>query len=190
VSLADLAAFGSFIGGVAVIVSFCSKFGKAPRGEDRMLRTRLASFVIALALAGCVSETNWRLIEAEVAEFHARQANGEDAAILEDATPNLRQAASNGDLTRLNNAVRAVPGCAAAVRQMQWNTNVNAAGHFITTTFRRACANDDLFEEFQFQMIGGQAVLNGYNVSGIALFPEATPASPNAIPDNLPGTPT
>lgn len=143
-----------------------------------MLRM-IVSLCALAAFGGCVSQTNWAVIETAVAEFHARQARGEDQTIYEDAAPALRDAASLSDLQRLNTAVRAVAGCGAPTRDpAQWNSTQGTGGHIIVVVYNRTCAGGPLAETFTFRMTGGAAKLQGYNVSGMALFPTAPTAAP------------
>jgi hypothetical protein len=140
---------------------------------------------LALAAAGlaaaCMSQADTSAVEAPAAEFPAQQAQGADAAIYEAASPTFRASARVEDLARLNAAVRAVEGCSAPARNPNiWNNNMNTSGHFISVVYNRTCTGGDLTENFVFQVNGSDALLHGYNVSGMALFP-AAPA-PAAAP--------
>jgi hypothetical protein len=148
--------------------------------------------VFALAAAGlaaaCMSQADTSAVEAAAAEFHQRQAQGEDAAIFEAASPGFRASARVEDLTRLNAVVRAVQGCNAPTRNPNiWNNNMNTSGHYISVVYNRTCAGGDLTENFVFVVNGNEALLYGYNVSGMALFPAApTPASEPVAPEETP----
>jgi hypothetical protein len=77
----------------------------------------LKQFALLIAagslVSACMSATDNAAITNAVAEFHNRQARGDDAAIYQGATPDLRTAASLQDLARLDAAVRAIQGCSA-----------------------------------------------------------------------------
>lgn len=155
-----------------------------------MLRT-IIGLCALVTMSGCVSQTNWAVIETAVSEFHARQARGEDQMIYEDAAPALRQSASLADLQRLNGAVRAVSGCGEPARDpAQWNSTQGTGGHLITVVYNRTCAGGPLVESFVFQMTGGGAKLQGYNVSGMALFPAAPTAAPQTETAPEPSAPS
>lgn len=131
-------------------------------------------------LTACMSATDNAAINAAVSEFHDRQARGDEAAIYQAATPDLRASATLQDLTRLDAAVRAIQGCSApGAHPDGFNNAMNTAGHFITVTYNRQCSGGPLVETFVFRMNGAQPMLQGYNASGMALFP-AAPAAPTA----------
>lgn len=139
---------------------------------------QFALLIATVSLVGaCMSASDNAAITNAVAEFHDRQARGEDAAIYQAATPDLRAAASLEDLTRLDAAVRAIQGCSApGPNPDQWNNAMNTSGHFITATYNRQCSGGPLVETFVFRMNGAQPLLQGYNASGMALFPAASTA--------------
>jgi hypothetical protein len=158
---------------------------------------QFALLIAAGSLASaCMSATDNAAITNAVTEFHDRQARGEDAAIYQGATPDLRAAASLQDLTRLDAAVRAVQGCSdPGANPDQWNNAINTSGHFITATYNRRCGGGPLVETFVFRMDGAQPLLQSYNASGMALFPAApTAANPTQTTTDTaapakPGTP-
>lgn len=128
--------------------------------------------------AGCMSQADTSAVEAAAAEFHRLQAQGDDAAIFEAGSPAFRARATVENLARLNNVVRAAQGCSAPVRNPNvWNNNVTTSGHFITVVYNRTCDGGEMTENFVFVVSDGAAKLNGYNVSGMALFPTAAPAT-------------
>jgi hypothetical protein len=152
------------------------------------MKPHLALALGAAALvSACMSQTDLTAVEAAVVEFHEQQAQGNDAAILEAASPGFRASARLEDLARLNAAVRGVEGCSAPVRNPNiWNNNVNTSGHYITVVYNRTCTGGDLTENFVFLVNGSDARLYGYNVSGMALFP-AAPAAAAEPPANTEG---
>lgn len=136
------------------------------------------SIVFAAFACACMSQTDLASVNAAVDRFHQQQASGADEAIYQAAAPDLRAAASLDDLRRIDAAVRAVQGCAPPGHDpSSWNNNVNTTGHFITLVYSRQCASGSLTETFVFRINGPQALLVGYNASGMALFPPAPPAS-------------
>lgn len=143
-----------------------------------------ALVVSVLLLTACMSATDNAAISGAVSEFHDRQARGDDEAIYQAATPDLRAAATLQDLVRLNGAVRAIQGCGAiGANPDQFNNAMNTSGHFITVTYSRQCSGGPLVETFVFRMAGPRAVLQSYNASGMALFPAAPAAASQAAPD-------
>jgi hypothetical protein len=152
----------------------------------------------AALLSGCMSQADTGAVEAAIAQFHEDQAMGDDQAIYDAATAAFRAAARLEDLARLNAAVRAVEGCTAPTRDAaQWRNNVTTSGHFITVVYNRQCTGGPLAETFVYQIVGGEAALLNYNVSGMALFPAMAPAAPateptaptTAPPETPPATP-
>jgi hypothetical protein len=160
----------------------------------------LKNFTLLIAasslLTACMSATDNAAISGAVSEFHERQARGDDAAIYQAATPDLRAAATLQDLTRLDAAVRAIQGCTAVGANPDgFNNSMNTSGHFITVTYNRQCTGGPLVETFVFRIAGAHALLQSYNASGMALFPAApaaaaqAPAPDAATTDAKPATP-
>ena len=147
---------------------------------------RLILSIVAGALASaCMSPTDFSAVERAAAQFHDLQARGDDNAIYQAASPEFRASSQLQDLARIDNAVRNIRGCQAAARDPNnWNNNVNTSGHFITVVYNRQCADGPLVERFVFRVTGDQALLAGYNASGMALFPPAppSPAATTAAP--------
>lgn len=138
---------------------------------------RLVLSMAAGALASaCMSPTDFSAVERAAAQFHDLQARGDDNAIYQAASPEFRASSRLEDLARIDNAVRTIRGCQAPARDPNtWNNNINTSGHFITVVYNRQCADGPLAETFVFQVTGNQALLAGYNASGMALFPSAPP---------------
>ena len=138
----------------------------------------VALFISVSLLTACMSATDNAAINGAVSEFHDRQARGDDAAIYQAATPDLRAAATLQDLTRLNGAVRAIQGCSAVGANPDgFNNAMNTSGHFITVTYNRQCTGGPLVETFVFRIAGAHALLQSYNASGMALLAPPTTAA-------------
>lgn len=147
-----------------------------------MLDRRIVGAVLALGLGGCISREEMGAVQTAVAQFHERQANAQDDEIYRTASADFRRSAQVSDLSRLNNAVRAAQVCDPPARDPSYfNNNQSTSGHFVTVVYNRNCRDGEMVETFVFRMQGGQAVLQSYNVSGMALFPAAA-AAPAAKP--------
>jgi hypothetical protein len=148
----------------------------------------LKNFTLLIAAGSlataCMSATDNAAIAGAVSEFHDRQARGDDAAIYQAATPDLRAAATLQDLTRLNGAVRAIQGCSAVGPNPDgFNNSMNTSGHFITVTYNRQCTGGPLVETFVFRIAGAHALLQSYNASGMALLAPPAAAAQAPAPD-------
>jgi hypothetical protein len=151
-----------------------------------MLKHFALSIAASSFVTACMSPTDNAAINAAVSEFHDRQNRGDDAAIYQAATPDLRAAATLQDLTRLDTAVRAMQGCSAPGPNPDgFNNAMNTSGHFITVTYNRQCSGGPLAETFVFRMNGAQPLLQGYNASGMALFPAPSTAANQAQPPDV-----
>lgn len=135
--------------------------------------------IACVLLSACMSQQDTASVEAAADRFHAHQAAGEDQAIYDEASSGFRDAARVEDLARLNAAVRGAAGCGAPARNPNaWNNTINTSGHFITLVYDRQCDGGPLTETFVFIVQGEQALLQNYNVAGMALFPTLAPAAP------------
>lgn len=151
-----------------------------------MAKRLVLSIATAALVAACMSQADTSAVEGAVAQFHGLQSRGDDAAIYAAASPEFRQNASAENLARIDSAVRNVRGCAAPTRDPNaWNSNINTSGHFVTVVYNRQCTDGPLAETFVFRLNGNQALLMGYNASGMALFPSApaSPATTTAAPE-------
>lgn len=155
-----------------------------------MAKRLMLSIATAALVAACMSQADTAAVEAAVAQFHALQSRGDDAAIYAAASAEFRQNASAEDLARIDTAVRNVRSCAAPARDPNaWNSNVNTSGHFVTVVYNRQCADGPLTETFVFRVNNNEALLMGYNAAGMALFPPA-PANPATTTREQSTTPT
>lgn len=143
----------------------------------------------ALALGACMSQENMGAVEAAVARFYELQASGRDAEIVADASQGFRNASSVADIKRLNDVVRATRNCTAAERDLSnWRSTQGTGGHVVVVVYRRQCEGGDMAETFTFQIVGGEPLLHGYNVAGMALFPTAPPTPVTPATTELPAT--
>ena len=151
-------------------------------GARATMAKRLILSIVALASA-CMSPTDFAVVERAAAQFHDLQARGDDNAIYQAASPELRASSRLEDLTRIGNAVRNIRGCQAPARDPNtWNNNIDTSGHFITVVYNRQCADGPLVETFVFRVTGQQALLAGYHASGMALFPASPPSPATTAP--------
>lgn len=141
-------------------------------------------FAAVLALGACMSQENMAVVEGAADRFFELQSTSQDSEIYADATPGFRAASNVADLTRLNNAVRAVRNCTAPTRDLSnWRSTQGTGGHVVIVTYRRQCDGGELVDTFTFQIVGGQALLHGYNVAGMALFPSAPAPAAEPAPE-------
>lgn len=137
----------------------------------------------ALLLAACTSQEDMGAVDTAAQQFFQLQQAGQDAEIFGDASQGFRNSAQLSDLQRINSAVRAARDCSAPERDpVNWRTTQSTSGHFVTVTYKRQCAGGELVDTLVFQIVGGQALVHGYNASGMALFP-VQETSPPAAPD-------
>lgn len=140
-------------------------------------------FAAALALGACMSQENMGAVEAAVARFYELQSSGRDVEIVGDASQGFRNASSVEDIKRLNDVVRAARNCSAPARDLSnWRSTQGTGGHMVVVVYHRQCEGGDMAETFTFQIVGGQPLLHGYNVAGMALFPTAPPQTPDPPP--------
>lgn len=136
-------------------------------------------FAALLGLGACMSQENMGAIEAAASRFYDLQSTRQDAEIVADATQGFRDAATVADIVRLNDAVRAAQNCTTPVRdQANWRSSQTTNGHFVVVTYRRQCDGGEMVDTFTFQMVGDRAILHGYHVAGMALFPTTQPTPP------------
>jgi hypothetical protein len=149
------------------------------------MRRTILALAAASMLGACMSQENMSVVEAAAQQFFQLQQAGQDAEIFGDASPGFRDAAQLSDLERINGAVRAARGCSAPVRDAaNWRSNQSTSGHFVTVVYRRQCEGGELVDTLVFRIVGDQALLNGYNASGMALFPATQPtAAPTSAVD-------
>ena len=140
-----------------------------------MKHAMLAALVV---LSACMSQENLASIDTAASHFFEQQAAGQDAEIVADSSQGFRDSATVEDLARLNGAVRALRNCTAPARDpANWRSNQTTSGHFVTVVYDRECESGGLTETITFQIIGDRAILHGYNVAGMALFPAAAPTT-------------
>ncbi|MEZ6023084.1 MAG: hypothetical protein R3C16_06665 [Hyphomonadaceae bacterium] len=153
--------------------------------------------LFALMLAGCMSPVDLSMVEAAAAQFHQRQAAGDDRAIYDNADPAFRSAAEFAVLERVNGAVRNAQGCGAPSRDpASWTSTVNTSGHFITVVYGRQCAEGAITETMVFRVSEGGAALLNYNANGIPLMarepapaPAPAPSPESTPPEDVPASP-
>jgi hypothetical protein len=142
------------------------------------MHTRIATIFACIAtLTACVAPQDMSAVEAAAAAFHQHQQAGEDAANYQAAAGAFRGALTEDNFARIETAIRQAPGCSAPVRDpANYRSSMSTSGSFVQVVYNRTCANGPIAEQMTFEMISNTPKLTAYYVSGMALFPSASPA--------------
>jgi len=106
----------------------------------------LLPLTAAAMLAGCGIKESYEQTGAEVAQFHTALDGEKYQAIWKGASPEMRKAASQQQLTTLLEAVHRKLGKVKDTKQVGWNSNATTEGSFVTvtmqTTFERGSGTE------------------------------------------------
>lgn len=106
----------------------------------------LLSLTAAAMLAGCGIKESYEQTGAEVAQFHKALDSENYEVIWKTASPGMRKASSQEQLTKLLEAVHRKLGKVKESKQVGWNSNTTTEGSFVTvtmqTTFERGAGTE------------------------------------------------
>lgn len=110
-------------------------------------------------------------VEKAIAEFHARQAAGDDVEIYRAGSRDFKTSTTVAQLARLNDAVRIAEGCSPPQRdKFNISTSVSTAGSFVTVLYVRTCARGQIAEQFLMRLGSDGPELEGYHIGGEAIL--------------------
>jgi|GEM_PF-2508920 outer membrane murein-binding lipoprotein Lpp len=131
------------------------------------MRKFLAAIAGCCALSACISEQDMSAVESTIAEFHARQAAGDDMAIYRAGSMAFKTSTTVAQLSSLNDAIRAAEGCGPPERdRANVSTRVSTSGSFVTVLYVRTCARGTIAEQFLMRLGGDGPEVEGYHISG------------------------
>lgn len=122
-----------------------------------------------LALGGC-SSGEMAAAERGVAEFRAHMDAGQFAAVYAAGSEELRNSASEADLTRILRALATKLGKAQSAEANGWKINFHTSGTFVTLGYKTNFEKGPGTEQFVFRAADGKALLVSYHVNSNALL--------------------
>jgi hypothetical protein len=131
----------------------------------------LLTVIACCSLAACISEQNMTAVEKAIAEFHARQAAGEDVEIYRAGSEDFKTSTTVAQLAQLNDAVRMAEGCSPPQRdKVNISTRVSTSGSFVTVLYVRTCAQGQIAEQFLMRLGSDGPEIEGYHIGGEAIL--------------------
>ena len=120
-----------------------------------------ASFLAACSLVKNLGEASAEANRA-VDRFHEQLNAEKDDAIYDAASPQFRSATTRDVLHGYLSRIRRKMGACTASHGSGFNINSDAKGTFMSLQRETQCANGPLQEDFNWQMVNGNAILVEY----------------------------
>jgi len=125
----------------------------------------LVALLAALCLSACSSGQDVTLAETEVGHFRQQMAAQQFAEIYGQASDDFKRTTSEDKLTRLLTAIDRRLGPVKDANRTSWGVNYNTSGTTVTLKFRTTFERGTGDESFTYRIVGGKAVLAGYQIS-------------------------
>jgi hypothetical protein len=118
-----------------------------------------------LLLGGCSAQADVKAGQADVVKFHSQLDAGSFDQIYDQSGPEMKQAASRADLTRMLSVVHRKLGAVQTSGMRRWNVNFTAGGKFLTLIYDTKFASGAGTENFVFKIAGNAEQLIGYHIN-------------------------
>lgn len=121
--------------------------------------------VIAATLAGCSMGQDMSVTDSAVAEFHAKLNNGQFAAIVAAAGPEMKSSGPEF-VERIHTKL----GMFRSTSRQGFNDNIINGDHTFTASYASVYSTGPATESFVYRLNSGKPVLIGYHVESVALL--------------------
>lgn len=121
--------------------------------------------VIAATLAGCSMGQDMSVTDSAVAEFHAKLNNGQFAAIVAAAGPEMKSSGPEF-VERIHTKL----GMFRSTSRQGFNDNIINGDHTFTASYASVYSTGPATESFVYRLNSGKPVLIGYHVESAALL--------------------
>lgn len=130
-------------------------------------RTWVLALALLLASCGGTDEA-----KGGVAAFRERVSQKAYSEIYRAAAPELRQAATEEQFTRLLTALDRKLGAWRSAADPAWHVTRSTGGHIVQLTYQSQFDKGSATEQFSWRIEQGAAVLRGYHVNSPLLITE------------------
>jgi hypothetical protein len=121
--------------------------------------------VTAATLAGCSMGQDMSVTDSAVAEFHAKLNNGQFAAIVAAAGPEMKSSGPEF-VERIHTKL----GMFRSTSRQGFNDNIINGDHTFTASYASVYSTGPATENFVYRLNSGKPVLIGYHVESAALL--------------------
>lgn len=121
--------------------------------------------VTAATLAGCSMGQDMSVTDSAVAEFHAKLNNGQFAAIVAAAGPEMKSSGPEF-VERIHTKL----GMFRSTSRQGFNDNIINGDHTFTASYASVYSTGPATESFVYRLNSGKPVLIGYHVESAALL--------------------
>jgi hypothetical protein len=125
----------------------------------------IAVLLGGLLLAACSSAQDLTLAETEVGHFRQQMAAQQYAEIYAQASDDFKKTTAEEKLTRLLSAIDRRLGAVKSSDRTSWGVNFNTSGTTVTLKFKTTFERGTGDESFVYRIVGGKAVLAGYQIN-------------------------
>lgn len=123
---------------------------------------------VELLAYGICPSKDFRAAQQAAQQFYGRMANGQYDAIYDDASADLKNAATRDSLISFLTQVNEQLGACRAA-SLVGDDYSRKGGRFVGLVYERKCTHGDVNERFAWRIADGKASLRGYHPAGSAL---------------------
>ncbi len=125
---------------------------------------------LAVVLAGCSMSGDSKVAQAEVVTFHELLDAGQFEKIYDNASSDLKKAATKEKFVDLLQAIHKKLGNTRASDMKGWTVNYNTSGSYATLTYQTFYTDDEANEQFVYRLEDNKALLAGYHIESNGLI--------------------
>jgi hypothetical protein len=119
----------------------------------------------AVCTVGCSLPANFAAVEKAAEVFHQEMAAGGYAAIYDNAGDSFKARGERKDFVEYCKRLNRKMGTCAVAMITSKNFQGTPQGSFVNLTYTLRCANGELSEQLEWQVVNGRAFLSRLNVS-------------------------
>jgi hypothetical protein len=123
-----------------------------------------------LLLLGCSSKEQVEAVKTGIAHFREQMAAKQFDRIYAESSDGMKQATTADALTKFLAAVDRKLGLAKSEQERSWSVSYGTGGTSVVYGVETQYERGSALETFNFAIIGGKAILNGYRIESKELI--------------------